>query len=167
MNRLFLAVPAILFDYEKIKRDFSDLISGRWTPRDNLHVTLYHFGNRFESATLVEKLMPLVSQVDSSEITGLEFFARNNILYAKSDNASLETLYTRITKEFALSTKNAFIPHVTLMRIKEIGSRKLFEQKLRLYDKHVIGSLAPEVQLMQSRLYRDGARYELIKRFGK
>lgn len=166
MDRLFLAVPALLFDYEKIKRDFSDLLSGRWTPCDNLHVTLYHFGDRFESTALVDKLIPLVSQIEASDIIGLEYFARSNILYAKSANASLETLYTRITEEFGLSAKSAFIPHVTLMRIKKIESRELFEQKLRVYNKHVIGSLAPEVQLMQSHLYSDGARYELIKRFG-
>ena len=165
MNRLFLAVPAVLFDYEKLKRDFSDLISGRWTPDENLHVTLYHFGDRFKSAALVNKLIPLVLQIEPSEIIGLEFFSRNNILYARTDNASLEALYTRITKELALPTKNIFIPHITLMRIKKIRNRELLGQKLRLYDNRSIGSLIPVIDLMQSHLYSDGARYELIQRF--
>ena len=40
-NRLFLALPAILDDYEAIQSDFAEVLKGRWVPPENLHLTLF------------------------------------------------------------------------------------------------------------------------------
>ncbi len=162
-NRLFLAVPAILYDYEKIKADLAGSIRGRWVPSGNLHLTLSFFGDRFKREELLSRLEPLMRKIDATEITGLGFFKHNRILYAKAESLTLEELHTNIAWEFDLPVKQGFVGHITLMRIKKIYDIEVFRQKISSYDGRVIGKLEPRLELLQSHLFSDGARYESIK----
>lgn len=166
MERLFLSVPATVSEYDRIKETFSGIISGRWVPAEALHVTIYYFGDTFKRADLIKSLTPLVSEIASSDIIGVGYFTRNDILYAKTQNRSLEALFGHITKMMGLPVKGAFVPHVTLMRVRQVFDSSRLEKHLRRYDDKRIGRVMPHLQLMQSHLHPDGARYGLIKRFG-
>ncbi len=165
MNRLFLAVPAILDDYDALQKDFSEVISGRWVPSESLHMTLSFFGDRFEKEVLVEKLSDLKLEVMPSQMRGLGYFKKSRILYVVVENPALETVYKRVNTFFDIPVKKPFLPHVTLMRIKKIVDAKEFYHQLHVYRDRPLGSLGSKVELMQSELHPDGARYALIKRF--
>ena len=161
--RLFLAVPARLEHYGEIKRDFDTLIEGRWTPEKQLHATLCFLGERFETAELLGRLEKIDFTIEASRITSLGFFKRSNILYAESQNASLQRLYDDITAELELSSSRGFTPHVTLMRIKKTADRPSFFKRLEQYRNRPLGRLENRVALYSSELHRDGARYTLLK----
>lgn len=165
MNRLFLAQPVTLFDYEAIKDDFKDVVTGRWVPVENLHLTLYFFADRFDKEFLIEKLSALRLQSESFEIKGLEFFGENKeILSAQIQSSTLQALHTQIQEALQLPVEE-FIPHITLMRIKKVPHKDLLETRVHLYDDNTIGILQSNLQLIQSHLTPQGARYTLLKEF--
>ncbi|MGB5965697.1 MAG: RNA 2',3'-cyclic phosphodiesterase [Sulfurimonadaceae bacterium] len=164
-KRLFLALPAIIDDYESIQNDFSDVISGRWTPPENLHLTLSFYGNQFDQDELVQQLSTLKFDVTPSIISGLGYFKRNRILYANVENPALASVYKTLNTLFDLPVTREFIPHMTLMRIKKIVDEDTFYDQLDIYKDREIGSLGSSLELMQSELHSDGAKYSLIKRF--
>ncbi len=165
MNRLFLALPVTLFDYTNLQNDFEGIIQGRWVPQQNLHLTLKFFGNSFEEEFLIEKLSALDLQAETSELKGLELLNNNKILYAKTQNPSLQRLYAEIQESFALPSQQEFTPHITLMRIKKIQDKPLLERRLQEYQEKSLGRLYPNIQLIQSRLSDKAAKYECVKEF--
>ncbi len=165
MNRLFLAQPVTLFDYEALQHDFENIIIGRWVPLQNLHLTLQFFADKYEQEELIATLSGLELKAEASEIKGLDCFEHNQILYAKTDNSLVKTLHEQIIKLFDLPQKQEFIPHITLMRIKRVPHKELLEKRLRLYDDKPIGILQPSIQLIHSELTPKGAKYTVIKEF--
>lgn len=165
MNRLFLALPVTLFDYQSLQDDFADIIQGKWIPPQNLHLTLNFFGNTFEEAFLKEAISVLDLKSKSSDLKGLSILKHNNILYAQTLNDSLYNLHTQIQEAFMLPQEQEFIAHVTLMRIKKIRHHDLFERRLQSYNEKIIGTLHPKIQLIQSQITPTGAKYTLLKEF--
>jgi 2'-5' RNA ligase len=165
MNRLFLAQPVTLFDYQSIQNDFKDVVTGRWVPMQNLHLTLQFFGDKFEKQFILDKLYTLQIKTISSDLIGLSLLNDNTILYAKTQDSSIQKLHKELEKTFDLSCTQEFIPHITLMRIKKINHLELLEKRLRLYDDKVIGILQSKIQLIQSHLTPQGAKYTLLEEF--
>lgn len=164
-KRLFLSLPAVIDDYQALQKAFEGVVSGRWTPPENLHLTLSFFGDLFEQDVLIEKLGALDLAVTPSVISGLGVFKRKKILYADVENSSLAAVYEELNRTFELPATKAFIPHMTLMRFKEIIDEERFDKLIDHYSGHKIGSLGGTLELMQSELHREGARYTLVKRF--
>lgn len=164
-KRLFLSLPAVIDEYQALQKAFGGVVSGRWTPAENLHLTLGFFGDQFEQDMLIEKLGALDLAVTPSVISGLGFFKRKKILYANVENSSLAAVYEKLNTAFELPVTKVFIPHMTLMRIKEIVDEERFDALIDHYSGQEIGSLGGMLELMQSELHRDGAKYTLVKRF--
>ena len=165
MNRLFLALKAQLNDYNSLQSDFRGAIKGRWVADENLHMTICYFGDTYSIDELLKKLPALVEEIEPLTLKALGYFEHNNILYAKVQSKSLEILQDSISSSLSLQNTNIFIPHVTLIRIKEINNKKAFKQKLKNYKNQTIGRVNTTLELINSRLYSDGAKYELVKRF--
>ncbi len=164
-NRLFLALPAILDDYDAIQSDFAEALEGRWVPPENLHLTLSFFGSADDPDALAEKLSSLKMKLTPSVIGGMGCFVRKKILFATVENPSLEALYKEVNTFFELPVRRAFVGHVTLMRFKKIVDEAKFYEALELYRDRRIGSLGAHPLLMQSMLFPDGAKYSEIRRF--
>ena len=164
-SRLFLALPAILDNYDAIKKDFAETVEGRWIPPENLHLTLSFFGATDDVQALAEKLASMRLDVTPSTIRGLGCFAKKKILYATVENPSLEALYKEVNTFFGLPVKEVFVGHVTLMRYKKIVDAERFYNQIELYGERRIGALGTNPVLLQSTLHAEGARYSLIKEF--
>ena len=164
-KRLFLALPVIINDYETIQDDFSGVIRGRWTPTENLHLTLSFYGDRFEQEELLQRLSTVKIKIGPSTIRGFGYFEKRKILYANIDSAGLASVYETLNALFDLPIKRAFVPHVTLMRVKTVVDKEMFYKQLDLYKEQKIGVLGSSLELMQSELHADGARYTLVERF--
>ena len=165
MNRLFLALKAKLNDYNSLQSDFRGAIKGRWIADENLHMTICFFGDTYSIDELLKRLPALVEEIEPLTIDSLGYFEHNNILYAKVKSKELEMLQASICSSLSLQNTKLFIPHVTLIRIKEIKNKKAFKQKLKNYKDQTIGSIDTTLELISSHLYSDGAKYELLKRF--
>lgn len=165
MKRLFLALRAKIYDYEKLKEDFSKIVKGRWVEDENLHLTFCYFGDAFSIDELLTSLPPVIEKTEPLILTSLDYFKHNNILYAKTQSKSLETLQSSICDMFALKDAKTFIPHVTLMRIKKVYDKESFKEKILHYKDKKIGILDTTLQLMQSYPHKDGVKYESIKQF--
>ena len=164
-NRLFLAIPAVLDDYEAIKNDFAWVVSGRWVAPQNLHLTLRFFGDLLSAELLQEKLSTLTLEVTPSLVCGLGYFKKSKILYGKVDNPSLERVYKEVNILFDLPAKEHFLAHVTLLHGKLFIDEEKFYGQLALYRDKPLGHLENELLLMQSVLRPDDAQYRTVKRF--
>jgi RNA 2',3'-cyclic 3'-phosphodiesterase len=165
MNRLFLALKAQLYDYKSLQSDFKGSIKGRWVADENLHLTLCYFGEAYSIDELLDKLPALVREIEPLSVSSLGYFEYNNILYAKVKGKALETLQSSICSSFSLSDTKIFIPHVTLIRVKDIQNKTAFKDKLKHYKNRRVGILDTRVELINSHLGPKGARYETIKKF--
>ncbi len=161
---LFLSLPATIDEYQTIQDDFSGVIMGRWTPPENLHLTLSFYGNKFTRDELLEKLASVKLTITPSVLRGMGYFKRRHILYANVDNPALASLYKTLNALFELPVRHDFVAHVTLMRVKEVLDAEGFERCLEGYKEKPIGTLGNTPELMQSELYSEGARYSLLKR---
>lgn len=165
MNRLFLALKAQLNDYTRLQNDFLASVKGQWVSDENLHLTLCYFGDRYEIKKLKSLLPSAIKEIAPLTLNSLGFFEHNNILYAKTKSKELEELESSICDTIEIENKKIFIPHVTLMRIKEIKNKKAFKHKLHEYKDVELGSLDTRVVLINSHLNHDGAKYEILKRY--
>lgn len=131
MNRLFLALRAQLNDYIKLRSDFMASIKGRWVADENLHLTLCYFGDDYEVDELLEKLPEVVETIEPLPLISLGYLKYNNILFAKVKSKKLEELQASVCTHLSLPNAKLFIPHVTLIRIKEIQNKKAFKEMLK------------------------------------
>ncbi|ADN09285.1 RNA 2',3'-cyclic phosphodiesterase [Sulfurimonas autotrophica] len=164
MNRLFLALKVHLDNYEIIKSNFSNILRGKWTPEENLHITICYFGDKFSLDELLSKLPLLVENIPPLTLESLDVFTHNKILYAKTTSKELERIHLNICKSLKLKQTKLFIPHVTLMRVKKINDTKKFQHVMLTYREKYLGSVDTSFQLMQSHLHPDGAKYECISK---
>ncbi|WP_373071249.1 2'-5' RNA ligase family protein [Sulfurimonas sp.] len=166
MKPLFLALRAKLNNYDKIQSDFSTLIQGKWVADENLHITINYFGDKYSKDELLQKLPPLIIPIQPLNLYGLGYFEKNNILYSKSEIGGLDNLSNLINKEFSLKQAKEFIPHVTLMRIKNITDRNGFQKMIDSYKNEELGSVETNLELMESEIrHPGGAVYSSIKKF--
>jgi 2'-5' RNA ligase len=165
MNPVFLALRAHLYDYDVLKSDFKEIIEGRWSSEDNLHVTICYFGNIFSTEELLQKLPSTFEKIEPLSLTSLEFFSHKNILYAKPEGYKLDALHSYVCALFSLDHSKAFVPHVTLMRIKKVNDKQALKEMLKRYKNKKIGVMKTSVELMQSHFYPDGVKYVTTKKF--
>ncbi|OGS34554.1 MAG: 2'-5' RNA ligase [Elusimicrobia bacterium RIFOXYB2_FULL_49_7] len=133
---MFPKVERILLNFQK---EFKDCIQGTFPKR--FHLTLKFLADVSEEESI--RLKESLSRIDHTKIT-LELdrmgtfptTGNPHILWAglKGDIPSLTLLQTKIetATEWLPSEPNAFIPHVTLARIKEVTDEQRFKDAIRL-----------------------------------
>lgn len=164
MNRLFLAVPVRLYDYEKIRSYFSPLLEGRWRDEKHLHITIAFLGERFNADELIEKLSHFQFTFAVSELTRFDYFANSRVFVTTTYNPTLQHLYDQLASLLGLEHV-VLNPHVTLMRVKNIVEPSAFFNCLEGSSQTPIGILEPKIALYQSHLYPTGAQYEILKKW--
>jgi len=162
MNRLFLAVPVRLYDYVKIRSDFSPLLEGRWRDEEHLHVTIAFLGERFNADELIEKLSHFQFTFTVSELTRFDYFANSRVFVATTHNPALQHLYNQLVPLLGLEPI-VLHPHVTLIRVKNIVEPSAFFSRLEKSPAKAMGILEPKIALYQSHLYPTGSQYEILK----
>lgn len=164
--RLFLGAFANIELYDEIQEDFSQYFEGKWVERKNIHSTIYFFGNRD-----IDDIERLLSEIDlkrlkeAPKLKGLKLMKKryNSILYTSYHSRRFEYINKRISK--ALDQKvREFLPHVTLLRVKEILDYE-YQELLKKYEDSVIGKLQTNVCLISSTLTDKGPVYKIVKKF--
>lgn len=164
--RLFLGAFAKIKFYDEIKGEFSKHFNGKWVEWENLHTTVYFFGNR--ELDEVEKIL---SNIDLGELKetpklkGLNLIKTKytTLLYTQYQSSKFKYINREILKAEGEKIHD-FLPHVTLLRIKNIIDDE-YQTILKKYENSEIGELETKLCLVQSTLSRKGPTYKIIKSF--
>lgn len=148
----------------------------RWETKEKIHLTLKFIGEVDES--LVEKISEELEFVRSYSsfnctISRFGFFFRNRepkILWSevqadKSLTPLVEELNQRLEKFAIVRERREFKPHLTLLRIKQQQVSEKFIQRIKTHVFNKITFTADKIILVQSQLYKEGAKYTDLKTF--
>ncbi|MCC2679425.1 MAG: putative 2-5 ligase [Pseudobdellovibrio sp.] len=180
--RLFYALKIDLEDVPEIKNSLrklkKDAVAKEWefkfTPPENLHITLNFLGDVNDSD--VKKLCEVGQTVAalhpsfSLKISGFDAFPElqhARVIWAGVQNKkNLQALYEDFEKELSFlnrAPENAYVPHLTLARLRNPHSVKNF---LSPFLRKSFGSIeCKEIGLYKSELRGLYPHYELIQSF--
>ena len=159
--RLFIASPIILDNYASIKEDFKNIIEGKWTDEEKLHLTWIFLSEHPTLTDTKEKMSALTNLESEVEIAEMGYFGRPpRILFAKADQ---KALYEK-AKEFKAAgfDFHHFKPHITLCRIEKIHDYKAYKEKMKEYKKKQLGIILPEIVLYESKRRSKGFEYQSL-----
>ncbi len=164
--RLFLGTFANMDNLENIKKEFSDILEGKWVENNNLHLTYIFLGEVEDPKKIIFKLKDIKYIKKTISIKGLGYFGRPpKILFAKVNDKNIKKLYESICKELDLDIDDNFLPHITLIRIKKVKGIKRFLEKIENYKNRKLGQLELKLVLIKSELTPKGPKYSVIKEF--
>ncbi len=164
--RLFLGTFAKIDNLDSIKREFKDVIEAKWVEEENIHLTYQFLGEIENPKDIIFKLKNIHYKKISVEIISLGYFGRPpKILYAKTKNNEIESLYKDICQKLNIKTDKKFIPHITLSRIKKIKNINMFLTKIEKFKNRKLGYMQLELFLIKSELTSKGPKYTVLEKF--
>lgn len=171
--RLFFALwpsPAAAERLTAIANETAELLGGRPTRRETLHLTLAFLGEVADErlACLLEAVSGLRPATFNVRVDQLGFWRRNRLIWAGCRDASapLEALVAALRDRldkvgFAVSNGDRpFTPHVTLVRKTPDIAQNERVQEIQGVEWH-----CAEYVLVRSQLSPDGPSYEPLARF--
>lgn len=175
-KRLFAAVKVYPSDgflhvYNKIKIAFrNERIT--WVNTANMHLTLKFFGETFthqipaidqclKAATALTK--PFDFEIRDTGMFGSRYQPRV-IWFGVEDGGKFQQLFQQVNEGLKtidiFATRQHFVPHLTIGRIREIKDRRNYQEVLRKYREHSSGRQSiHELVLYESILRREGPVY--------
>ncbi len=146
----------------------------KWENEDKLHITVKFLGDVGENLTelIIDRLENLVFNPFEAEFSKFSFFSKNRerkILYAGfNENTNFNNFHKLIEDECELLGFNRenrkFLPHLTLLRIRDKNNQKIFE-KFNITDIKINKFTIDSFSLLKSELKPTGSEYTLIKSF--
>lgn len=166
--RLFLTTFAKVYEYEKLQKDLNIYFDGKWCENENLHLTFKFLGEVKEYQKVISALEGISYDKNKRiEFNSLDFFdGRTKILYTSSNDESLISLEKKISSglEFLKFHSKDFIPHITLLRIKNIKDED-YKTFIDCFKNKKVAYTYLNLVLVKSTLTKDGPIYEVIKEF--
>jgi len=159
--RLFIASPAVIYNYTGLKNDFSGILSGKWVEEENLHLTWIFLGEQELALPWLEKLKRISPLQHRVPLYGPGSFGHPvRILHA---GAKAPLLYekARIMRKAGFNL-HRFTPHVTLCRVKKIHDRQCYKELLKKYEKKTLGEISEEIALYESILTNERACHKKL-----
>ncbi|GAB6045820.1 RNA 2',3'-cyclic phosphodiesterase [Caminibacter profundus] len=153
--RLFIATPVTFPIYERVKRDLSRFIDGKWVEGWNLHLTHKFIGEDEPDKYKIK----LKIENGKLKINGIGMFG-DKILYLKADID--DSINRQINEKFGFKNEKPFIPHITLCRIKKLKNG--YKEALKKWE-NINFELPFDVYLYKSTLTKKGPIYEKIHKF--
>ena len=181
VRRIFIAInlpEEIQEELYSLEEQYS-AIPAKWTPQENLHITLVFLGNT--SDTELMDLISLCKEVSRRhEKFPLELSA---MLYGPSkdnprmiwasfaESAPLVALQKDLAKTLSYSEKLSFVKekrpfsaHLTLARLNQLEFRQIEPEERPVFDTDLsLQFSAKSIEVMESELKRDGARYTVLQ----
>lgn len=160
--------------YTTIKKDLSGIVSGSWVKPENFHITYKFLGNTNAEkiSSIIEILIKEFKEEIQTDITveGLGVFPNLEnpkvLFYKVLENKILKEIYDLIEDRLSIlgykREIKPFIPHITILRIKEVKQSQFIE-KLKKYEKTVfLNQKTITVDLIESILNPKGAVYKTL-----
>ncbi len=161
--------------YSNIKKEFGGILSGKWTPFENLHITLKFLGNVEDEMvdTIKQTLSDILDREFSANLVFKGFSAFPNINNPKvffievfDEDGQLESLHNTIESKLeslGFERENRqYHPHITLKRPKEVDMYS-FLNKIKDTKNQTYGTAKKiKVRLIESIPTPEGAIYKII-----
>ncbi len=174
MKRIFIGsfveIESLKSHHTKIKKDLSGILYGSWVKPENFHITYKFIGNVEESkiAQIKDALSDLFTQKFEVDLVvkGLGVFSDKVLYFKIMENQKLKEI-NRLVEEnlYKIGFKKEiklFIPHITIVRIKELKQNQLFE-KIKKYEEDIfLKQKFLTVDIIESILNPKGATYQRI-----
>ena len=171
----FINTDALKKEYSNVKKELGNTIKGKWTPFENLHITFKFLGN-----TDVDKISDIKDALSkymdktvdcNLDIKGIgafpSVFAPKVVFFKVDDNTgTLEEIYYYVQSKLKNlgfeEDKKRFIPHITIKRPKDVNIKE-FYKKVKLFENEIFVQINKiEINLIESILSPDGARYKKV-----
>ena len=162
--RLFIALQfneAMLDSLDEFQRNLKKLnVTGRYTPRENLHLTLVFIGEYEDAQPVLEAMKR--SAFRPIKISTEKAGCFGDLLWVGlSENKALYAYVKRLKNELTSSgipfDSKRFTPHITLVRKSSIESEMIPEFKVPCES-----MVVKRVSLMQSSFGENGVKYTEI-----
>jgi 2'-5' RNA ligase len=178
-RRIFIAINPIQGIKEKIFKyqDICPDLPVRWTPKQNLHITLTFLGEVKDKAVpqVIEKTKK-VSQKHTPFFVTLEKMhygpteKKPRMVWITGEKSiPLAKLKNNLEKELLLSRrkgesyKDGFKPHITLGRLRREFKRLRPEDKPEIKEDLFIKFEVTSIDVIQSELRKGGAKYTILQ----
>ena len=164
-TRAFIAID--IPESMKDKISAPEIENARKVDGKQLHITLIFLGYVDENE--IEKTKRIISSIRQKpflvSLKGMGLFASGShgVVFAGIEKGEKEisAIYSEIGGRLGNLESKEFIPHVTVLRLKNIKSKKEIIEKLDKMKNDAFGSfLCDEIKLKKSTLGRNGVVYE-------
>ncbi|HIE58624.1 MAG TPA: RNA 2',3'-cyclic phosphodiesterase [Persephonella sp.] len=171
----FINTDTLKNEYSKVRKELGNSIKGKWTPFENLHITYKFLGN-----IEVDRISSIKNAINkylnkniecNFEVKGIGAFPSiytPKVVFLRVNDKSgvLEDIYyyiqSRLKNLGFEEDKKKFIPHITIKRPKEVNVKK-FYKKVKLFEDKIFVQISKiEINLIESILSPNGARYKKI-----
>lgn len=163
--RLFIGAFARVPALEKLKEETAGFLGGNWTAPENMHLTLRFLGEVEDPAPVIRALEGVAFAPRTLSLRGIGLLGRPaHSLVTKPHGHFLDTLHNKVEsalKPLKPGETPRFVPHVTLLRIKERDPSLLRDWINRNLHRET-GSLELKLNLVKSVLTPEGPIYETL-----
>lgn len=165
--RLFIGRSAAIHNYPALQAAFNPCLKGRWTPPQNLHLTLIFIGEAHAPQRVIERLGDITFPAGPLTLAGAGSFGRPvNVFFARCAlTPELKTLEKTVRDRLGIVSDKPFSPHVTLMRPKVFKEPDRFNEALGEWRDKPLGECAGPWKLYKSTLRPEGPVYEVLHVF--
>ena len=170
--RLFIGIiipEELRENIRKMQKIFSEVVQAKFVEEENLHLCFSFLGEKNENEVekIKEKMDFIAKNFKSFEmiLKGVKLIPSKNFvrviaLDAFDENRISESLRIEIVNEIGGDSKPL---HLTLCRVKKIYDRKKFFEIVEKNKDFYAGKfLLSEIQLIKSKLRKEGPVYEII-----
>lgn len=174
--RLFIAIrppEKAIYQILEIQKNFPKNPNIKLEDIKKLHLTLNFLGNiNGENLLIVEgKIHQIIDKIKQFKIffdPQISFFpnvkAPRVVVIDISKNKELAILKEKIDQSLKIKEKRGFRPHLTIARIKGKIRKKDLDQ-IASIDFHLPSFIVEDIVLFESKLTKEGSKYEIKRRF--
>ena len=175
--RIFIAIELpehikskIFHEFEILKK--KNFVVGKFTKKENLHLTLKFFGESTESE--VEKIKKGLHEIKlkpfSCKLGKTGFFDENyiRVVWMEAISGEAKNLYETISRKFKEIKPDYkdFNSHITAIRVESVKNKEGFLEEIKKIYFKKLGFEVEEFVLMKSELFPEGPKYKILERFG-
>jgi len=149
-----------------------------WVKNENFHLTMKFFGETTEAGA--DRIIKGFDTIKCNKFIKVNiqklgvFGSKYNpkVIWLGIENPTQilglhHQIVEAISKIGYKETRQNFVPHITLARIKQIEDKKYFQEVMEKYRNSFIQPIAciEEFYLYESILHRNGPQYRIVERF--
>ncbi len=174
--RCFIALDlpeSIISELQKIQEHIKkeDLIIGKFTEKENLHLTLKFLGgiSKEQVSGVQEKLRSISFKAFNADIRELGVFSEEfvRIIWVALNGTEVFELQSSVDAALddIFPKETRFMSHVTIARVKNLKDKQKLLEHLKSIKIQDIKGKITSFSLIASTLKPEGAQYEVIERY--
>lgn len=174
--RCFISInfpKEILDEIQEIQGKIKEkgMFDGKFTERENLHLTLKFLGelSREEVEKVKEKLGEIRRERFDARISEMGVFSPEfvRIIWVRVDGGGILELQKEIDEKLSgmFKKEERFMSHVTIARVKKTEDKKKLISELRAVKIPEANFLVRDFYLVKSELKKEKAEHEILKEF--